>query len=113
LDSLHELWTEADVRQFLFDDRCISRNEAQLFIEASAANFVQHNYGLWLFFEQQSDLLAGFAGLLHSPEGMPSLIFGTRPQFWGRGYATEAARAVLRYALDVLGLERFHNQCTG
>ncbi|MDQ3252964.1 MAG: GNAT family N-acetyltransferase, partial [Acidobacteriota bacterium] len=36
----------------------------------------------------------------------PSLIFGTRPQLWGRGYAVEAARAVLRYACDVLGLRR-------
>jgi RimJ/RimL family protein N-acetyltransferase len=28
-----------------------------------------------------------------------------RPAFWGRGYATEAARAVLRHGFDQLGLD--------
>ncbi|MEP0746975.1 GNAT family N-acetyltransferase [Trichocoleus sp. AS-A1] len=50
--------------------------------------------------------MAGFAGLLQSSEEVPSLIFGTRPHLWGRGYATEAASAVLRYAFDVLGIEQ-------
>ncbi|WP_016873534.1 GNAT family N-acetyltransferase [Chlorogloeopsis fritschii PCC 9212] len=105
LDSLHELWTDANVRHFLFDDRQISREEAQSFIETSAANFANYGYGIWLFFENQSDLIAGFAGLLHFSQEAPSLIFGTCPLLWGRGYAKEAARAVLCYAFDVLGLE--------
>lgn len=106
LDSLHELWTDADVRQFLFDDRLISREEARSFIDTSAATFTERKYGLWLFFEHQSDRIAGFAGLLLSSEELPNLIFGTRPQLWGRGYATEAASAVLRYAFDVLSIEQ-------
>jgi ribosomal-protein-alanine N-acetyltransferase len=28
--------------------------------------------------------------------------------YWGRGYATEAAQAVLRYGFDTLGLNRIH-----
>jgi len=28
--------------------------------------------------------------------------------FWGQGYATEAARAVLRYGFEVMGLHRIH-----
>ncbi len=106
LDCLHELWTNAHVRRFLFDDRQISQSEARSFIDAAGANFKNRGYGLWVFFEHQSDLIAGFAGFLDSSQGPPSLMFGTRPQLWGRGYATETARAVLRYALEVLGIER-------
>lgn len=107
LGALHELWTLAGVRRFLFDDRMISREEAQSFVEASAASFTNHGYGLWLFSEHGSDLISGFAGLLHSADdGLPSLIFGTRPQCWGRGYAGEASAAVLRHAFKELGLER-------
>ncbi|MBW4559700.1 MAG: GNAT family N-acetyltransferase [Mojavia pulchra JT2-VF2] len=106
LDSLHQLWTEADIRRFLFDDRQISLEEAQSFIEASLESFTNYGYGLWLFFEHHTDQIAGFAGLLHSSQESPSLIFGTRPQLWGRGYATEAALSVLRYVFDVLGLAR-------
>ena len=105
LDLLHKLWTEAGVRRFLFDDCSISREEARSFIEASATTFANHGYGLWLFSEHQCDLIAGFAGLFHSSEESSSLLFGTRPQLWGRGYAGEAAGAVLRHAFEVLRLE--------
>ena len=100
LDSLHELWTETDVRRFLFDDRAISCEEARSFVAASKASFADDGYGLWLFFEDQSNLIAGFVGLLHSNEGPPSLIFGTRPQLWGtrlrRGSSTRGASLRMR-----------------
>jgi RimJ/RimL family protein N-acetyltransferase len=105
LDSLYELWTNADVKQFLFDDRQISREEAQSLLEASETNFTHYGYGLWLFFENHTDQLAGFAGLLHSTEALPSLIFATNPPLWKRGYAREAALAVLGYAFEVLQLQ--------
>jgi RimJ/RimL family protein N-acetyltransferase len=106
LDALHQLWIEADVRRFLFDDCQISQEEARSFLEASTTGFTNHGYGIWLFFEHQSHQLAGFSGLLHKSQEPPNLIFGTQPQLWGRGYAREATNSVLRYALDVLGLKR-------
>ncbi len=105
LDILHELWRDADIRRFLFDDRQISREEAQSFIEASIASLHNHGYGIWLFFDQQNDQIAGFTGLLQFTETAPTLIFGVRPQFWGRGYATEATLAVLDYAFADLGIK--------
>ncbi|KOP25636.1 acetyltransferase [Hapalosiphon sp. MRB220] len=105
LDSLHNLWCDADIRRFLFDDRQISLEEAQGFIETSITSFSNHGYGIWLFFENHSNQIAGFAGLLQFSEELPSLIFGVRPQFWGRGYATEATLAVLDYAFANLSLK--------
>ncbi|MER3494406.1 MAG: GNAT family N-acetyltransferase [Mastigocladus sp. ERB_26_2] len=105
LDILHELWCDAGIRRFLFDDRQISREEAQSFIEASIASFHNHGYGIWLFFDQQNDQIAGFTGLLQFTETAPSLIFGVLPQFWGRGYATEATLAVLDHAFTDLGIK--------
>lgn len=106
LDSVHQLWAEADVRRFLFDNQQISLEEARSFIETSAVSFVSYGYGIWLFFEHQSERVAGFSGLLHSSQGAPSIIFGTRPQLWGCGYAKEATFSILCYAFDVLGLEK-------
>ncbi|MGD1918499.1 MAG: GNAT family N-acetyltransferase [Pleurocapsa sp.] len=106
LDAMHQLWTEADIRRFLFDDRQITNEEAKSFIETSVMSFASHGYGIWIFFELQSTQVAGFSGLLHSLPSSPSLIFGTHPQLWGRGYAKEATLAVLRYTLDVLGLKK-------
>jgi RimJ/RimL family protein N-acetyltransferase len=105
IDVLHKLWCDADVRRFLFDDRQISCEEAQSFIEASIASFSNCGYGIWLFFDHQNDQVAGFTGLLEYTQEAPSLIFGVRPQFWGRGYATEATLAVLDYAFADLGIK--------
>ena len=33
------------------------------------------------------------------------LLYGLLPSVWSRGYATEAARAVMRHALDDLGFD--------
>jgi [ribosomal protein S5]-alanine N-acetyltransferase len=106
LDAIYHLWSEPAVRRFLFDDRQISQEEASSFIDASKASFASHGYGIWLFFEHQSNRLAGFSGLLNTSQELPSLIFGTQPQLWGRGYAREATVSVIRYAFDVPGLER-------
>ncbi|MBD2112145.1 MULTISPECIES: GNAT family N-acetyltransferase [Cyanophyceae] len=115
LDVVHALWTEPDIQRFLFDDRTLSRQEASDFLAASDESFTQQGYGLWLLFERLGEAtapsdpsltIAGFSGLIAVPDEPPSLVFGTRPQLWGRGYATESTAAVLRYVFDELGLEQ-------
>lgn len=106
VDVLHSIWTDPRVRRFLFDDREISREEARGFLDRSEECFGEKGYGLWLFFEKGTAAVAGFVGLLLSPAGEPSLIFGTRPDLWGRGYASGAASAVLAHAFDSLRLPR-------
>jgi ribosomal-protein-alanine N-acetyltransferase len=106
LDALHELWVDADVRRFLFDDREVSREDAASFVRASEDSFAARGYGLWVFFERGSDEVGGFAGFLVSEDGAPNLIFGTRPRLWGRGYAREAGTALIAHAFDALQVAR-------
>jgi len=106
LEVLLRLWTNPAVRRFLFEDREVSREEALHFIERSETCFHEEGYGLWLFFEEGNPSLAGFSGLLRSPEGEASLIFGTRPDLGGRGYAFQAASAVVNYGFETLDLAR-------
>lgn len=107
LEPVQALWLDPDVRRFLFDDREITHDEARMFLRRSEADFRNHGYGLWLCFEKNDEArIAGFTGFLRSDEGDASLIFGIRPALWGRGYARQAASAVVRYALDELELPR-------
>ncbi|HBB30975.1 MAG TPA: GNAT family N-acetyltransferase [Cyanobacteria bacterium UBA8803] len=106
IQLLYTLWTNDRVRYFLFDNRVISVDEARSHVEDSLANFERHGYGVWLIFERSIDLVIGFAGFLPSEEGTPSLIYGVHPDRWGCGYATEAASAVLIYALEKLALPK-------
>lgn len=49
--------------------------------------------------------LIGWTGLEYLPEtGETEVAYLLSPQFWGRGIATEAARAALKYGLENTGL---------
>ena len=100
--ALHALWTDLDVRRFLWDDVSISEERAAEVVAASGADFAAHAFGLWMVYETASGQFAGFCGLRPSEAGEPELLFGFWPRHWGQGLATEASRAVLAYAFDVL-----------
>jgi len=106
IQFVHALWTNDRVRYFLFDNRVISFDEARSHIEDSLASFEQDGYGIWLVFERSIECLVGFAGFLGSEEGTPSLVYGVHPDCWGNGYAMEAARIVLSYALEKLRIPK-------
>ena len=67
-----------------------------------------HGFGLWALDERDGEPLVGVAGLLwedgHGPE--VEVVYLVRRDRWGRGYATEAARAALERAHGPLGLPR-------
>lgn len=53
--------------------------------------------------------LVGAIGLILDPENqLAELGYWIGRDHWGQGFATEAARAVLRWAFDALGLHRVH-----
>jgi [ribosomal protein S5]-alanine N-acetyltransferase len=122
-------WTLPDVRRFLFDGAALSAAEVSKTIEESARDFAAGGYGIWLIREHRradagrpdaagtelavSGLagpelagpeLAGTVGLRPLDDTGLEIFYSLAPGSWGRGYATEAARAVLGHALGTLGL---------
>jgi [ribosomal protein S5]-alanine N-acetyltransferase len=67
-----------------------------------------HGFSLWAIDETNEEPVVGVAGLLwvegHGPE--VEAVYLVRRDRWGRGYATEALRKVVRIAHDELGLRR-------
>ena len=63
-------------------------------------------YGQWTVVEKATGEVIGRAGLWY-PEGNPGLEVGwvIRHSHWGRGYATEAAKASVRYGFEVVGAD--------
>lgn len=109
VDALHAMWTDADVRRYLWDDVVIDRATAAAVVEQSARDWRERGYGLWLIADAATGDVAGFVGFRSSgdtPE--PELLYGLLPRYWGRGLATEAAQAALQYAFGTLGLPCVH-----
>lgn len=69
-----------------------------------AAAWQQRRHAPWGVFVQGR--LVGHAGLNFVPEfGETEILWALHPDVWGRGYATEAARAALAYGFDTLALK--------
>jgi [ribosomal protein S5]-alanine N-acetyltransferase len=97
-------WAAPDVRRFLFDGAALSAAEITGAIENSARDFGRAGYGLWLIHEEDGTDLVGTAGLRPLEDLGLEIFYSLAPRSWGKGYATEAARAVLDRALGPLGL---------
>ncbi|HEX3239392.1 MAG TPA: GNAT family N-acetyltransferase [Solirubrobacterales bacterium] len=88
----------------------LTRSESDRLADSIEAHFERHGFGLWALEVGASGDFVGFAGLaVPSFEApfTPAVEVGwrlARPA-WGRGYATEAARAALAHGFDGLGLE--------
>jgi RimJ/RimL family protein N-acetyltransferase len=67
-------------------------------------------WGFWAVEEKVSGTFIGYVGL-HQPSldlpFTPCVEIGWRlaKEYWGKGYATEASREVLRFGFDTLGLD--------
>lgn len=106
LDSIHAVWTNPGVRRFLFDDQIISREQAAAEINDSIDRFETHGCGLWAARLREEPQLIGFCGfrLFHDPPQL-QLLYGFHPDHWSRGFATEAARAMIRFGFERAGLD--------
>lgn len=103
LPTTHALWTDPGVRKYLWDDVVITEDRAAEVIAASDDHFARHGYGLWAVRETQSSELMGVCGFRPSETGEPELLLAFWPRYWGKGIASEAARAAISYVFDVLG----------
>ncbi|GIH81092.1 GNAT family N-acetyltransferase [Planobispora longispora] len=97
-------WTTPEVRRFMFDGTVLTPEQVTSAIEDSLRGFATAGHGLWLIREAGGSDLAGTAGLRPLDDLGLEITYSLAPAVWGRGYATEAARAVVDHALGPLGL---------
>ena len=97
-------WAAPDVRRFLFDGAMLSAAEVTEAIADSTRDFGRAGYGLWMAYERDRTDLVGTAGLRPLEKIGLEIFYSLAPGWWGKGYATEAAGAVLDHALGPLGL---------
>lgn len=107
VDALHRLWTDPDVRRYLWDDEVIARERAALEVDQSIASFQANGFGSWTLRLRQDECLAGFCGLRTCGEPRQiEILYGMAPAVWGWGLATEAVGAVLEFGIEKCGLDR-------
>lgn len=104
IDTFHTMLTDADVRRYLCDDRATPREDAEAMVWNSLRSFSTNGMGLWLVYTvNESGSAIGFCMLRPPGEHpVPELLYAVLPGSWGRGFAVEAAQAVIDYGFNTL-----------
>ena len=88
--------------------KTIERTEALLQpIFADQQNQKRTRYA-WTVFNKETDTFVGEIGMILAAEKFKSgeIYYGLLPEQWGKGYASEAAKRVLRFGFQELQLHR-------
>jgi RimJ/RimL family protein N-acetyltransferase len=107
LDALLLIVGDPEVMKYLGTEAgtILSREETKSTLEGMIEFWTQHGFGRWAVIDKEDGKLIGLCGF-RLFEGTPELFYVFARANWGRGLATEAARAILGYGFDELGFER-------
>ena len=108
LDAYAQL--SADPRVMEYFPKTLSRDESDASAGRFRDHFAAHGFGMWAVEVPGAAPFIGFVGLCWVPFAAPftpAVEIGWRlaTEHWGRGYASEAARAALAAGFDRLGLD--------
>lgn len=107
IDLAEKLWGNPSVTRYICKSGIFSnediRNRLNTEIENGKINHVQY----WPIFEKNTSKLLGCCGLrpFKNEQNSYEIGFHLCEDAWGKGYATEAANAVIKYAYDTLNAD--------
>lgn len=107
LDAMTEAMADGEAMRFVNRGLPVDRSECWRRMAAQLGHWSLRGFGPFAVELRATGAWIGKVGLWR-PEGWPGLelIWTIAPAHWGRGYATEAARAVRDWAVPTHRLER-------
>jgi RimJ/RimL family protein N-acetyltransferase len=107
IDSYYtHIHSDPDVMRYLPGGVPRSRDRTVTTLAMVIEHWHQHGFGVWSVEQKERAGLIGHCGLSCVPDtdGVVELAYAFGKLFWGKGYATQAARANLRFGFEQLGL---------
>jgi len=105
LDELCRMHHDPRVMATLGGSR--SDDQTQQFLHENLIHWDRYGYGLWMFRAKADNRFVGRGGLRNIHVGgndEVELAYALMAAFWGRGLATEMAKAILTIAFEHLGM---------
>ncbi len=102
--KMFELNSDKEVIKYTGDDHFSSVSEALDFIK-NYDHYKIHGFGRWAVILKENNKFIGWNGLKLNEDNDIDIGFRFFRKYWGRGYATESAKAVLDYGLNVLKID--------
>lgn len=106
LELYAAMFSEPEVARYLSPNgQPMSREDAWRGLAFQIGHWRLRGFGMFAVIERATNDLVGRIGPLQ-PEGWPDfeIAWGLRRKYWGRGYATEAVTACIKYSFRELGM---------
>jgi RimJ/RimL family protein N-acetyltransferase len=107
LDHFAGLYADPDVMRFIGTRGPLTRDQSRERLDFMVDHWRWHGFGMWAVLLKADGAFAGRCGLRfmdHTTE--IELGYTLRKEYWGQGIATEASRAVVRHAFEVMKIGR-------
>ena len=107
-EALHGVLSLPQVMRFSLHGPYSTEQTGEL-IQRCRSQYQAKGYGMYGVIPKEERKLIGYCGFLDQViDGVDEVEIGYRlhPDYWGRGLATEAARAVRDFGFNTLGFER-------
>lgn len=110
LDLAVQLWGEKEVTRFICAAGTFSNQDIRNRLETELHNDEEFHIQYWPVFELSADKLIGCCGIrpFKSESHSYEIGFHLRKKYWGMGYASEAAKAVIDYSFAVLRADKLY-----
>lgn len=106
LKPLHGIFNRPEVRRYLWDGEPAHLSTTAECLERSARDFARGGLGIFGVRRKGHPALVGFCGFRRSGSGETEILYGILPEWWNRGFASEAASACLNLAFREAGVPR-------
>ncbi len=108
LDALAAIWSDRQVTRFLPSRGVpISRESTEQSLKSFVEHWQERGYGIWAIVEHNSSQMIGYCGLRYLDRlDEVEVLYGLAKAYWGRGIATQAAKASISYGFNVAHLDR-------
>ncbi len=107
VDQFYNILKKEPVGKWLAKSRGMSKEEANDYIRNLILHWEQYNFGVWLLFNSETGKLLGHCGLRKVDETDEiEIMYLLDPEYWGNGYASEAAKASIQYAKEMMNEKR-------
>jgi RimJ/RimL family protein N-acetyltransferase len=103
-ESFHAVYSDGEVMQFSGGSFTTLERTCD-FVASHVRHQEVHGFSMWALVHRGTGTLLGDVGFLAYEDGV-EIGWHLRRNAWGRGYATEAARACLAYGFDRLKFTR-------